>query len=102
MPSLAKILLPVDFSGRVAGCRPLRQGLGRPFGSQVTLPACYSTAALRVQRAGGRGVRCLNELYASRARQLKQDLEEHLSDELARHCGPARVSSWRAIRPASS
>ncbi len=81
MPSLARILLPVDFSGRSRGAARYAEVLGARFGSQVTLlhvvpPPHYEFSVLEV------GGSVLNELYASRSRQLKQDLEVHLRDEL--------------------
>ncbi len=83
MPSLARILLPVDFSGRSRGAARYAALLGCRFGSQVTLlhavpPPHYEFSALEV------GAAVLSELYAARSKQLKLDLEAHLSDELGR------------------
>jgi len=83
MPSLARILLPVDFSGRSRGAVRYADVLGARFNSEVTLlhvvpPPHYEFSALEV------GGAVLSELYASRSRQLKLDLEAHLSDELRR------------------
>ena len=81
MPSLARILLPVDFSGRSRGAARYAYALGTRFRSEVTLlhvvpPPHYELSALEV------GGSVLNELYAARSRQLRKDLEAHLVEEL--------------------
>ncbi len=53
MPSLAKILLPVDFSGRCRGGARYVEALGARFGSEITLlhvlpPPHYEFSALEV------------------------------------------------------
>lgn len=83
MLSLARILLPVDFSGRSRGAARYADVFGGHFGSEVTLlhvvpPPHYEFSALEV------GGAVLSELYAARSRQLKLDLDAHLSDELRR------------------
>ncbi len=65
MPSLTKILLPVDFSGRCRGAARYAEALGARFGSEITLlhvlpPPHYEFSALEV------GGSVLNELYAAR------------------------------------
>lgn len=82
MPSLAKILLPVDFSGRCRGAARYVEALAARFGSEVTVlhvlpPPHYEFSVLEV------GGSVLNELYASRTRQARKDLETVLGQELA-------------------
>ena len=81
MPSLAKILLPVDFSGRCRGGARYVEALGARFDSEITLlhvlpPPHYEFSALEV------GGSVLTELYAVRATQARLDLDAHLHDEL--------------------
>lgn len=81
MPSLAKILLPVDFSGRCRGGARYVEALAARFGSEVTLlhvlpPPHYEFSALEV------GGAVLTELYAARTAQVREDLDAHLKDEL--------------------
>jgi nucleotide-binding universal stress UspA family protein len=83
MPSLASILLPVDFSGRSCGAARYAEALATRFGSRITLlhvvpPPHYEFSVLEV------GGAVLNELYASRTAQLKKDLDSHLQAELQR------------------
>jgi nucleotide-binding universal stress UspA family protein len=82
MASLTKILLPVDFSGRCHGAARYAEALGSRFGAEVTLlhvlpPPHYEFSALEV------GGSVLNELYAARLKQVRQDLDAVLADELA-------------------
>lgn len=82
MPSLARILLPVDFSGRCAGAVRYAELLASRFGSQITLlhvlpPPHYEFSALEV------GGSVLNELFAARAAQTKRELDSYLAEELA-------------------
>jgi len=82
MPALARILLPIDFSGRCAGAARYATVLAARFGSQVTVlhvlpPPHYEFSALEV------GGSVLNELFATRAAQTAQELENYLADELA-------------------
>ncbi len=81
MPSLAKILMPVDFSGRCRGAARYAEALGSRFGSEIILlhvlpPPHYEFSALE---AGGS---VLSELYAARSRQAQKDLDARLKDEL--------------------
>ena len=81
MPSLAKILMPVDFSGRCRGAARYAEALGSRFGSEITLlhvlpPPHYEFSALEV------GGSVLSELYAARSRQAQKDLDARLEDEL--------------------
>ena len=82
MPSLAKILMPVDFSGRCHGAARYAEALGSRLGSEITLlhvlpPPHYEFSALE---AGGS---VLSELYAARSRQAQKDLDCHLAAELS-------------------
>ena len=82
MPALAKILFPVDFSGRCLGAARYMEALCSRFGSEVTLlhvlpPPHYEFSALEV------GGSVLNELYAARTRQVRQDLNKLLAEEAA-------------------
>ncbi len=86
MPSLARILLPIDFSGRCIGAARYAQALAARFGSEITLlhvlpPPHYEFSALEV------GGSVLNELFATRAAQVKKDLDQYLVNEL----GPTPV-----------
>ncbi|MFB3778901.1 MAG: universal stress protein [Bryobacteraceae bacterium] len=82
MPSLARILLPVDFSGRCRGGARYLEALASLFHSEVTLlhvlpPPHYEFGAMEP------GGAALTELYAARAAQVKRELESHLAVELA-------------------
>jgi nucleotide-binding universal stress UspA family protein len=82
MPSLSRILLPVDFSGRCRGAARYAEAIGSRFGSEITVlhvlpPPHYEFSALEV------GGSVLNELYASRSRQVREDLDALLAEELA-------------------
>lgn len=81
MPSLEKILLPVDFSGRCAGAARYAAVLAARFGSEVTLlhvlpPPHYEFSALEV------GGSVLNELFANRTAQVRKELDSYLGSEL--------------------
>jgi len=81
MPSLAKILVPVDFSGRCRGAVRYAEALGSRFGCQITLlhvlpPPHYELSNLEV------GSTVLNELYAARIKQARQDLDAQFREEL--------------------
>lgn len=83
MFSLAKIILPVDFSERSAGAARYVEALATAFGSEVFLvhvlpPPHYEFSALEV------GGPVLNELFASRGTQVKKELDEYLRGELSR------------------
>ncbi len=83
MFSLAKIILPVDFSERSAGAARYVEALATAFGSEVFLvhvlpPPHYEFSALEV------GGPVLNELFASRGTQVKKELDEYLREELSR------------------
>jgi nucleotide-binding universal stress UspA family protein len=82
MPSLSRILVPVDFSSRSAGAVYYGEALAARFGSEVTLlhvlpPPHYEFSALEV------GGSVLNELFATRSAQVRQELDNFLRDELA-------------------
>ena len=82
MPSLAKILLPVDFSGRCRGGARYVEALAARLGSEVILlhvlpPPNYEFGAMEP------GGSVLSELYAARSAQVKRDLDTHLAGELA-------------------
>jgi nucleotide-binding universal stress UspA family protein len=82
MPSLARVLMPVDFSGRSrAGARYLAP-LAARFGSEITLvhvlpPPQYEFSTVEI------GAAVLSDFYAARAAQAREELESHLSAELA-------------------
>jgi nucleotide-binding universal stress UspA family protein len=78
MPSLARILLPVDFSGRSGGAARVAQALAARFGSEITVlhvvtPPPYEFSALED------GASVLAEAYSAHARQASQDLQTHLA-----------------------
>ncbi|HSW51224.1 MAG TPA: universal stress protein [Bryobacteraceae bacterium] len=82
MPSLAKILVPVDFSGRCRGGARYVEALATRFHSAVVLlhvlpPPHYEFGAMEP------GGTALSELHAARAAQVKCDLESHLAGEFA-------------------
>jgi len=82
MPSLGKILLPVDFSGRCRGGTRYVQALATRFGSEITVlhvltPPHYEFSALEV------GAEVLDELRTAQTAQVNKDLEAHLAPELA-------------------
>lgn len=82
MPALSKILLPVDFSGRCRGAARYVEALASRFDSEVTVlhvlpPPHYEFSVLEV------GGTVLNDLYAARMQQARQDLDAVLTQELA-------------------
>ncbi|MGD0363284.1 MAG: universal stress protein [Bryobacteraceae bacterium] len=82
MKSLAKILLPVDFSERSLGAARYAKTLSDRFHSELTLlhvltPPHYEFGALEV------GGSMLTELYTNRAAQVEKELETFLAGELA-------------------
>jgi nucleotide-binding universal stress UspA family protein len=82
MKSLAKILLPVDFSERSLGAASYAKFLGNHFQSEITLlhsvtPLPYEFGALE----GGGAM--LNEMYNDRAAQAEDQLNQFLCAELA-------------------
>jgi nucleotide-binding universal stress UspA family protein len=82
MASLTKVLLPVDFSGRCHGAARYAEALGSRFGAEITIlhvlpPPHYEFSALDV------GGSVLDELYAARSVQVRQDLDAVLASELA-------------------
>jgi len=81
MPSLDRILLPVDFSGRCQGAVRYAEALAAQFGSELTLlhvlpPPHYEFSALEV------GGSVLNELFASRAAHVRKELNSYMEREL--------------------
>jgi nucleotide-binding universal stress UspA family protein len=82
MRSLAKILLPVDFSERSLGAARYARVLAAHFHSELTLlhalaPPAYEFGALEI------GGSMLNELYVCRNVQVENELKTFLADELA-------------------
>lgn len=78
---LSRIVVPVDFSERSAGPARYAEALQRAFGSNITLvhvlpPPHYEFGAMEV------GGTVLEELIASRAVQVRADLDDFLADEL--------------------
>jgi len=81
MKSLAKILLPVDFSERSLGAARYAKILVDHFHSQLTLlhvltPPHYEFGALEI------GGSMLAELYANRGTQVEKELETFLAGEM--------------------
>jgi nucleotide-binding universal stress UspA family protein len=81
MKSLAKILLPVDFSERSAGAAQYAKMLACHFHSELTLlhvmtPMQYAFGAMELSGP------VLNEAYVSCAEQVRQELESSLACEL--------------------
>jgi nucleotide-binding universal stress UspA family protein len=81
MPSLDRILLPVDFSERCQGAARYAEALAARFGSELTLlhvlpPPHYEFSALEV------GGSVLNELFASRAAHVRKELTSYMEREL--------------------
>jgi nucleotide-binding universal stress UspA family protein len=81
MKSLAKILLPVDFSERSLGAARYARTLADHFNSELTLlhvltPPHYEFGALEI------GGSMLAELYSNRGAQVEKELETFLADEL--------------------
>jgi nucleotide-binding universal stress UspA family protein len=78
---LSRIVVPVDFSERSAGPARYAEALQRAFGSEITLvhvlpPPHYEFGAMEV------GGTVLEELIASRAVQVRADLDAFLAGEL--------------------
>lgn len=81
MKSLAKILLPVDFSERSFGAARYAKILAGRFGSELTLlhvltPPHYEFGALEI------GGSMLTALYANRSEQVEKELATFLAEEL--------------------
>jgi len=81
MKSLAKILLPVDFSERSLGAARYAKVLVEHFHSELILlhvltPPHYEFGALEI------GGSMLTELYANRGAQVEKELETFLAGEL--------------------
>ena len=82
MRTLARILLPIDFSERSAGAARYAKSLARHFGSELVLahvltPPHYEFGALEI------GGSMLSELYMNRSAQVTRELEGFLAEELA-------------------
>ena len=82
MPSLSRILLPVDFSERSAGAARYARSLAHHFQSEVILihvltPPHYEFGALEI------GGSMLTELYMNRSAQVSKELSAFLAAELA-------------------
>ena len=81
MKSLAKVLLPVDFSERSLGAARYAKILADHFHSELTLlhvlaPPHYEFGALEI------GGSMLSELYENRSAQVEKELQTFLVDEL--------------------
>ncbi len=81
MFSLARIVLPVDFSARCIGAARYVEALAERFGSEVILlhvvpPPHYEFSSMEV------GGTVLNELFAARSAQLQKQLDGFLTSEL--------------------
>ena len=82
MQTLAKMLLPVDFSERSVGAARYAKSLARHFQSELILlhvltPPHYEFGALEI------GGSMLTELYMNRTTQVAAELEAFLAGELA-------------------
>ncbi len=81
MPSLARILLAVDFSGRSRGAAGYAETLSRTFQSEITLlhvlPPPHELGVLE------NGAAAMDEVRRARTRKAREDLESHLADEMA-------------------
>jgi nucleotide-binding universal stress UspA family protein len=81
MPTLAKILLPVDFSERAAGAARYARCLAEQFQSEVVLvhvlPPLHTDFGPDVAGA------MLVDVYRTRAEQAAQELDGYLTTELA-------------------
>jgi nucleotide-binding universal stress UspA family protein len=81
MPSISKILLPVDFSDRSEGAVRYAKGLALNFYSELTLlhvltPPHYEFGALET------GGSMLSELYVTRSAQVEKELGDFMAEEL--------------------
>lgn len=81
MLPLKKVLLPVDFSGRCHGAARYLHALAARFGTEVTLlhvvpPPHYEFSSVEV------GGALLDELFATRTEQMRQELAHYLAEEL--------------------
>ena len=81
MPSLSKILMPVDFSERSVGAARYAKTLARHYGAELTLahvltPPHYEFGALEI------GGSMLTELYGNRATQVEGELNAFLEKDL--------------------
>ena len=82
MPSLSRILLPVDFSERAAGAARCARVLAQHFSSEIVL--LHVLAPLEYQSGGAEmaGIP-LGDVYRSQAEQAATDLEQFRRKELA-------------------
>lgn len=81
MPSLSKILLPVDFSERSPGAARYAKTLADRYDSEIVVlhvvtPVHYEFGALE-------GCAMLGEIYTDRYQQAEDNLQHFLEDELA-------------------
>ncbi|MBM3749543.1 MAG: universal stress protein [Acidobacteria bacterium] len=82
MPTLAKILVPVDFSERCLGAARYAKALAARFQSEITLlhvlePMRYEFSTLEF------GGTVMNDLLANRTEQARRQLDAFLTRELA-------------------
>ena len=82
MLPLRKVLLPVDFSGRCQGAARYLHALAGRFNVEVTLlhvvpPPHYEFSSVEV------GGAVLDELFATRTEQMREELKTYLAEELA-------------------
>lgn len=82
MEALAKIVAPVDFSERSTGAVRYAALLARHFASELTLLHVFMPLQLEFGDGAGPDS-VLAELYRNRAREVAQDLDQFLSQELA-------------------
>ncbi len=81
MFSLAKILLPVDFSARAVGAARYAEALAETYGAEVTMlhvvpPPQYEFTAMEA------GSSAMAELYLNRKAMAEQECQTFLKDEL--------------------
>src|SRR5690349_4066021 len=81
MPSLAKILLPIDFSERAAGAARYARFLAAHCGSEIVL--LHVLAPLHTDFGAELAGSMLVDVYRTRTEQATRELATFLSDELA-------------------
>ena len=82
MPSLSKILLPVDFSERSMGAARYARLLARHFESELTLLHTLTPLHLELGALESAGT-MLVDVYRTRAEQVAKELDGFLAGELA-------------------
>ena len=81
MPSLSKILLPVDFSERSLGAARYAKILADRYQSEITL--LHVVTPVRYEFGALEGCAMMGEIYSDRVQQCEETLSGFLQDELA-------------------